>query len=268
MTTRVSIIACGSMSVDITWLLLAPGRAMRSRYNRHEPAEWVHAASYCVLVETPEGRLLWDTSIPRDWEERWEPMGANDYFPYDHVSEEEYFDSRLTELGLAPGDIDYVVFSHLHYDHAGNAKLFQDTGAKLVCSAAEKDFALGFDGVFKGGHLKSDYEGLQLDTLTGDTQFLPGVTFLQTPGHTPGSMSMQVDLPDSGTMIFTGDAIFLGDSYGPPTVPPVTVDDLDAFYASVEKIRSIAEKTDATVVFGHDADQISRLRTAPGASYT
>ena len=60
----------------------------------------------------------------------------------------------------------------------------------------------------------------------------------------------------------------MGESYGPPTTPAAIVNDMGQFYSSVEKIRGVAEKTDATVVFGHDAEQIHQLRTAPEGSYT
>ena len=145
------------------------------------PREWVDVPTHCVLVDTLDGRLLWDTSCPRDWEQRWEPTGLQDFFPYDKVSDDEYLDSRLKQLGLAPGDLDYVVFSHLHFDHAGNAQMFKDTNARLVCSDKEKEFALGFDGLFTGAHLKTDYEGLDFETVSGDAEFLPGVSFIQTP---------------------------------------------------------------------------------------
>lgn len=79
---------------------------------------------------------------------------------------------------------------------------------------------------------------------------------------------MKVDLPDTGTMIFTSDAVYLGESYGPPATPAAIVSDLGDWYASVEKIRGIAEKSDATVVFGHDAEQLDSLRRAPDAFYT
>ena len=266
--TKVTILPCGAMTADLTWLLLAPGRAIRRRQDKALPAEWVDVPTHCVLVDTPEGRLLWDTSCPRDWEEHWAPTGLQDFFPYDKVSEDEYLDSRLKQLGLAPGDIDFVVLSHLHFDHAGNVKLFKETKAKLIVSDIEKEFAFGFDGPFTGAHLKSDYEGVEFDTVSGDSEFLPGVTFIQTPGHTPGSMSMRVDLPDSGTMIFTADAVYMGDSYGPPSVPAAIVNNLEDWYASVEKLRRIGEESDAVMVFGHDPDQMNRLRTAPDGSYT
>jgi N-acyl homoserine lactone hydrolase len=166
-----------------------------------------------------------------------------------------------------PGDIDCVVFSHLHFDHAGNAQLFKETNARLVCSAAEKEWAFGFEGPFNGAHLKTDYQGLDFETVSGDEEFLPGISFIQTPGHTPGSMSMRVDLPETGTMIFTADAVYMGASYGPPVVPAAMVNNLEQFYSSVEKLRGIATKADATVVFGHDPDQIKQLRVAPMGSY-
>src|SRR4028119_499442 len=94
---RVSIIPCGAMTADLTWLLLKPGRAITDRHHKdgpapsvgvpphrgvaaarawpllkpgrsitarpHKdgPAPWVDVPTHCVLVETDEGRLLWDT---------------------------------------------------------------------------------------------------------------------------------------------------------------------------------------------------------------
>jgi N-acyl homoserine lactone hydrolase len=263
----VKILDCGAMSCDLTWLLLEPGRTIRNRTNREQPAEWYRASTHCVLVETPSGRLLWDTSCPRDWATRWLPTGLQEFFPYDQVSDAEYLDSRLHEQGLDFSDIDYVVLSHLHFDHAGNVKLFEGADARMVCSKREHDYAFGFNGPFSGGHMKADYEGVKWETVDGDDEFLPGVSFIQVPGHTAGTMAMRVDLPDTGTMIFTSDAVFMGDTYGPPANGATLVNDLGAFYQSIEKIRGIAEKTNATLVFGHDSKQLAKLRRAP-ESYT
>jgi hypothetical protein len=61
------------MTADLTWLLLAPNRAIRNRQDKHMPAEWVGVPTHAVLVGTPDGKLLWDTSCPHDWETRWAP---------------------------------------------------------------------------------------------------------------------------------------------------------------------------------------------------
>jgi glyoxylase-like metal-dependent hydrolase (beta-lactamase superfamily II) len=44
--------------------------------------------------------------------------------------------------------------------------------------------------------------------------------------------------------------------------------DNQAWLRSVEKIRNIAERINATLVFGHDPDQIHELRIAPAGSYS
>lgn len=266
--TRVRIIPCGAMTTDLTWLLLAPGRTMRRRQDKGLPAEWVLSPSHCVLVETPEGRLLWDTSCPRDWETRWAAAGLNDFFPYDHVAEDEYLDSRLAQLAITPEDVDFVVVSHMHMDHVGNASMFDNGHTRFFCSKAEKDYAFSFEGDFLGSHLKAaDYGSLDWETVEGDGEFLPGVSFIQTPGHTPGSMSMKVDLPETGTMIFTADAVYMGANYGPPVIPASVVNDLGEWYASVEKLRSIGEASDAMMIFGHDAGQLDNLKLAPAGVY-
>lgn len=264
---KLHVLDCGAMSCDLTWLLLKAGRTIRPRGEKDRPVEWYSCTSHAVVIETPEGRLLWDTSCPRDWETRWEPTGLQEFFPYDQVSESEYFDSRLGQIGLGVGDIDFVVASHLHFDHAGNMQMFKGSNARLICNDKEKEFAFGYDGPFNGAHLKADYEGLEFETVSGDTEILPGVTLIEAPGHTPGTMSMRVDLAQSGTMIFTSDAIYLGDSYGPPASPAAIVNDLGAWYASVEKLRRIAETSNAEMIFGHDAAQLRSMKLAPAGFY-
>ncbi len=81
-------------------------------------------------------------------------------------------------------------------------------------------------------------------------------------------MSLQVDLADSGTWIFTSDSLYLKESYGPPPIAAGIVYDTVAWFKSVEKIREIEQRTNATVVFGHSADQIRELQTGPGNFYT
>lgn len=261
------ILGCGAMTCDRTWLVVEPGRTVNDRSHRHRPTEWVGCTSHAVVVDHPDGRLLWDTSCPRDWEERWAPTGKQEFFPYDRVEEDEYFDSRLDQLGLAPTDFDIVALSHLHFDHAGNAQMFKDAGAQMVCHADELEGARAFPGPHQGAHIKGDYDGLDLTTVRGDTEILEGVTLLETPGHTWGTMSLQVDLPRSGTMIFTSDSIFLRANFGPPTMGPAVVWDNRAWLRSVEKVRSVAERTDATIVFGHDEEQYRTLRLAPEGRY-
>lgn len=265
---KVTILPTGTMHADLTWLLIDPQR-MATRSNPGKQRDWVPVPTHVVYIEHPDGtKLLWDAGVPRDWEQRWGPTGLDQFFPVDEVTDDMWLDSRLKQLNVDPGDIDYLLLSHLHMDHAANAKMWQDTGTKIVVDEAEKQGAFSFDGYNKGAHIKSDYDGLELDTINEDTELLPGVTLLRTPGHTWGTLSLQVDLADSGTMLFTSDSLYLRESYGPPPIAAGIVYDTVAWFESVEKIRGIEEKTGATIVFGHAADQMAELRTGPGNYYT
>jgi glyoxylase-like metal-dependent hydrolase (beta-lactamase superfamily II) len=82
-------------------------------------------------------------------------------------------------------------------------------------------------------------------------------------------VALPVELRETGTMIFTSDATYLGDSHAPPATMG---NDLTAWYGSVEQLRDIARKTDATVVSGPDrradpapaarAGRLPRVRTS------
>ena len=213
---KVTVIPCGAMTADLTWLLLKPGKSITDRNHKDGPAPWVDVPTHCVLVETDEGQVLWDTSCPRDWEERWGPTGLQDFFPYDKVNEDEYLDSRLQPARRrARRDRLRDPLAPALRPRGQRADVQEHQREARVPREGEGVRVQGFEGLFAGAHLKTDYEGLELETVSGDTEFLPGVTLLETPGHTVGTMSMQVDLPDTGTMIFTSDAVYMGESYGP-----------------------------------------------------
>lgn len=265
---KLTILPTGTMHADLVWLLIDPSR-MASRNNNDKPRDWVELPTHVVYIEHPDGKkLLWDAGVPRDWDTRWAKPGFNEFFPVDTVTEDMWLDSRLDQLDLEPGDIDYLVLSHLHLDHAANAQMWAQTDTSIIVDEAEKKGAFSFDGYNLGAHIKSDYDGLELSTIGEDTELLPGIKVLRTPGHTWGTLSLQVDLADSGTMIFASDSLYRSESYGPPPIAAGIVYDTVAWFNSVEKIRGIAEQTDATIVFGHDGDQIKDLKTGVGNYYT
>ncbi|MEB3022813.1 N-acyl homoserine lactonase family protein [[Mycobacterium] crassicus] len=265
---KVTILPTGTMHADLTWLLVDPGR-MATRDAKNKSREWVEVPTHVVYIEHPDGKkLLWDAGVPRDWEKRWGPAGLAEVFPVDAVTEDMWLDSRLRQLSLEPGDIDYLLLSHLHMDHAANAQLWRGTGTTIIVDEEEKKGAFSFDAYNKGAHIRSDYDGLDLTTINEDTEILPGIKLLRTPGHTWGTLTLQVDLADSGTMLFTSDSLYRSESYGPPAIAAGIVYDTVSWFNSVEKIRSIADRTSATVVFGHDPGQLANLRSGVGNCYT
>jgi len=100
----------------------------------------------------------------------------------------------LKKLGFDPANIKYAIVSHAHIDHIGGAKYLQDTyGARIVMSAADWDFAARSPRLPEEIKPKRDMVVAKGDRLTlGDTT----VEFYDTPGHTPGTLSLIFQVKD------------------------------------------------------------------------
>ncbi|HEY6478778.1 MAG TPA: MBL fold metallo-hydrolase, partial [Streptosporangiaceae bacterium] len=116
------------------------------------------------------------------------------------------FLTALAGLGVAPGDVTDVLFTHLHLDHVGWAA--DDDGrpvfpaATYRCAAADWEHFM----VEHPGEVTELLAGAKerFETWSGSGPVLPGIDTLAAPGHTPGST---VIVASSGT----DRAVMLGD---------------------------------------------------------
>ena len=120
----------------------------------------------------------------------------------------------LAAEGLVPDDINFVVLTHLHFDHAENLDLFPN--ACVVVQRRELFAAVDPVPSQRIFYWKSTINNLlarkrpgQLRLVDGDTEFLPGLSLLFVPSHTEG---MQVVLVQTskGRAALVSD---LGDHY-------------------------------------------------------
>lgn len=111
----------------------------------------------------------------------------------------------LARLGLAPGDIDLVINTHLHADHASGNTRYNEGGAPVavfpnaeyVVQRREYEDACRPNERTRATYLAENFEPLrasgQLRLLDGDCALAPGVHAVVTPGHTPGHMSVLLE---------------------------------------------------------------------------
>jgi glyoxylase-like metal-dependent hydrolase (beta-lactamase superfamily II) len=163
----------------------------------------------------------------------------------------------LAPLGLDPANIDHVIVTHLHYDHAGGLHLFPN--AKLHLQAAEMAFATGpcmcHDTLrmpFTAGHVceavKRLYSG-KVVFYDGDAEVADGVTVHCVGGHSRGLQAVRVRT-DAGWLVLASDAAHYYENIFARKPFPIVVDVqnmLDGF----ERLEALATRPDL-IVPGHD----------------
>lgn len=164
-----------------------------------------------LLVQTPEMNIVIDPGL--GW-------------GLDHRSAHKNTSNVVTNLdvfGLKPEEIDLVILSHLHYDHAAGVTFVEDSlkttptfpNAKYLVHRDEWDFALSeIDN--KNKPAGADYRLDEIYRLAADNRFqfidtemetaCNGVTIIKTGGHTPGHLIVQLR-SKSETAYYLGDLI-------------------------------------------------------------
>ena len=123
------------------------------------------------------------------------------WMPYTRSHEQE-LDYQLLKHGVRPDEIQAVLFTHLHWDHAGNLSLLSNS--RFIVQRTEYESVSGRDDskVEKDSVLSHRFE-----LLDGDkNDVLPGISVILTPGHSPGSQTVIADTYD-GPVVMAGDLI-------------------------------------------------------------
>lgn len=174
--------------------------------------------------------------------------------------------AALATVGLAVSDLHLAVISHLHLDHSGGIPLLAEAGVPVAIHRTELEFARSGRAVFEEGFHAPDWSDPRThwEALDGDADIAPGVTVLSTPGHTPGHVSLRVELPETGTWIFAADAADLGQNLL-DRVPcgycaGGSVEDEEAASSSLQRLLAEAADADARLIPGHDQLVLNAVR--------
>ncbi|MEM7273636.1 MAG: MBL fold metallo-hydrolase [Actinomycetota bacterium] len=146
----------------------------------------------------------------------------------------------LQDLGLRYADVDHVVLTHHHGDHAGSInEVLAAAGSATVYAGAEDLARLT---IAPGGNAADPDTIVALDG--GEDVF--GFEMLATPGHTAGHMAV---IDHAAGLLVAGDAIF--------TDGGAVIEGPERFFEDVERsrdtIRSLADLSYNTLLVGNGA---------------
>lgn len=118
-----------------------------------------------------------------------------------------FMPSAVNSLGIDRESIETVVYTHMHFDHIGGS---QQRGEVVFPSARhvfhEKEMAYWSqaDGDMADaarGILQPLLDGGLVDLIGSDSTLLPGVSAVETFGHTPGHLSVSIHSDRTRTLI-------------------------------------------------------------------
>ena len=225
--------------------------------------ELVEAPVYNLVIDHPAGTILWDTgSHPEADSGHW-PAGL--YAAFEHSGLRPIEDD-LDDAGYSVADIDYIVQSHLHLDHAGGLYAFEGTETPIFVHERELKHAYYSAKTDRGdiAYLAGDFDReLHWEIVHGDReQRFEDLEFIHLPGHTPGLLGVRLDVDDAGTVILAGDQAYIRENYDDEQ--PMGGGLLWSKRAWTESLRLLKDEQrrhDARVFCGHDPGDFEALQT-------
>jgi glyoxylase-like metal-dependent hydrolase (beta-lactamase superfamily II) len=196
-------------------------------WNKLNPADEMNRIELglnCLLIQSPENNILVDTGLGKKIDEKFKEMYR--------VEKESNLIEGLKKIGLNPEDVDFVINTHLHFDHCGGNTIFSHRDSVAKCSgrpwSANKNIIPTFpkakyviqrqewqDAInpnerTKASYLKENFipleENNQLLLVEGAYEVIKGVKVIVTNGHTQGHQSVLIE-SDRSKAIYFGDLI-------------------------------------------------------------
>ena len=168
----------------------------------------IRLACNCLLVRTSDVLALVDTGVGTRFDDQ-----SRDIYGIEDTT----IHDSLTEAGIAPEDIDLVVFTHLHFDHLAGSLCevegtLQATFPRATHCVQRGEWRDACDGrsTMRSSYRTTDLDALksqvELNLLYGDSELTPHISTFLTGGHTEWHQGVVVTGKEQ-RLIFPGDLL-------------------------------------------------------------
>lgn len=211
----------------------------------------------CLLVETPDALVLIDNGVGNKEDEKFRGI-----YGIENEGTPTRLEDAIRDAGFSPDDVDIVIDTHLHFDHAGGNTFRDDEGevrvafprARYIVRRGEWEYAHSRNERIRASYLPHNFEPVEragrLELIDGEPEIVPGVTLLHTPGHTPHHQSVLLR-SEGETACFLADVIPTSAHLPLPWIMGYDVEPL----VTLESKRTILERArreEWLLIFEHD----------------
>ena len=201
---QLTIVSGGRLWIDGGNMFGVIPRVMWERVSPPDGQHRIQLDTNCVLVQTRDSLGLIDTGYggktPTKQRLRYALDDGTPLAP------------SLAAVGVAPESIDWVILTHLHFDHAGGATRRDEEGrlrpmfprARHIVQRVEWEDATGDIPELVGAYYPDDFAPLEkeglLELVDGDAEIAPGVATQLTGGHTRGHQIVRIESADDSAV--------------------------------------------------------------------
>ena len=205
-----------------------------------------------ILIKFEGKTFLIDTGVGNKMDER--------QLRNNGVRTQSQLEDSLASLGLLAEDIDYVLMTHMHADHAsGLTKLENEQyistfpNAKILLSSIEWNEVRQPNIRSRNTYWKENWEAIQsqVETFENELEVFPGIRMIHTGGHSDGHSIIKLE-QNGETIIHMGDIMPTHAHQNPLWVLAYDDYPMTSVFAK-EKIMPEALANGYSFIFYHDA---------------
>ena len=239
------------------------------------------------LIQYKGKNILFDTGLHKDDKDgHLLPRLVSAYTP--EFTEDQLSYNAIRKVGVEPEDIDILILSHLHFDHAGCIDKFPN--ATVIVRKSEYDYVRRPEYYMAHTYYSDEAPALtteiDADGKAIDPKDLQGTKwfFLKdkeddrfdlfrdgriviyfTPGHTVGHQSLYVRTDEDGEFMLCADASYTRENVDNTSLPGVVENNID--FLQNLRLFQLMEKTGVKIITGHDPEEWKSFRHAPEEFY-
>lgn len=168
----------------------------------------------CLLLDNGSQKVVIETGFGDKWSDK-----ERGFFELERRTIVE----ALKEVNVDPADIDYVIVTHLHFDHAAGLTTLDDSGepvsnfpnATIISQQTEWTDALANKSTMTRTYLRSHLDPVagQIKLITGEDEIVDGLSVFPMLGHTWGQQAVRFK-DGEGVVCFPGDVMPTGNHVG------------------------------------------------------
>jgi glyoxylase-like metal-dependent hydrolase (beta-lactamase superfamily II) len=199
------------------------------------------------LIEHPKGLILIDTgwnSLVR--QSQWQELGLQVKINKAYLPAGWAIDEQLAKLGYKPEDLDYVMMSHLHSDHASGLPLVKNAKKFLVSQeewdTANRDKLRYIPNMWKDVNMQTfEYKDSDLGPYGRSYDVFDdgSVNFIYTPGHSKGLSSTLIHGDNGQEVLLATDTAYMKESIDHLYTPGIVIDRKEA----IESVGWVQQKS-------------------------